>query len=279
MRTRPRHSTWLCLTAAAATAVLAGCGPGDATSPTRSPSTPWTTPGGSSSSTGPGQSSSSSVPVPVPSTVTVTGTVTRSDGSPDAFAVVVFARDGSARGVTASTDAQGSYRVTLGPGEYVASCVSLSGRCTPVGSSRLEVSAPATRNFTVAIQRRTPPPISPTTRPQGSDEEQCRSGGFSVCGRVTMAGKPLAGVVIEFKFGATNQTVTTNQYGGYGVKLSLPVATALCIEPGSLLDQHYTCGAVGSGGGPVTVESSDSGRIVNFRMCAGDEYPACLSEP
>jgi hypothetical protein len=121
--------------------------------------------------------------------------------------------------------------------------------------------------------------VSDTATGPADAEQDCRNGGFDVCGQVTMNGKPMPGVIVEFRLGISVETTTTNRYGGYGIALNLPTATEFCIEPDNLLDADYTCGAVGTDGGPVTVSNGSAGQIVNFRLCPGSEYPACLRQP
>ncbi len=97
-----------------------------------------------------------------------------------------------------------------------------------------------------------------------------------MCGSVTKNGAPVSGVTIEFKLGNQHQTTTSNSRGLYAMRVTIPVTTAICIEPGALLDAHMTCGAVGGDGTPVSIDSAKVGRIVNFMFCPGNTYPACL---
>jgi hypothetical protein len=207
-------------------------------------------------------------PPPPPTTsaapVVVSGSVVDDEGAPDASAVVAFARLDDVRGSTASTYDDGSYELTLEPGQYVASCVSLDGDCAPDGPAEVDVSGPVNVDFLVT--RTLPVPAPP---------DAC---GVTVCGQVFMNGEPMSGVVVEFGLGDTHQTATTDDSGTYRIDLELSVATAVCVEPDDLLDQHYICGAVGTDGGPVTVDSSETGRVLDFMLCPSDDYPACLQE-
>lgn len=233
---------------------------------------------------GPTNGSASNRSVESAGTVTVSGTVLHGDGTPDADTVVVFRRVGAEHGTTAITGQDGTYQVKLSPGDYSASCVSLSGSCESVGDAHLTVAASRTHDFRVMSSQRSRPPSTPASSSSTATgpvdvEQQCRNGGFDVCGQVTMNGKPMPGVIVEFRLGISVQTTTTNRYGGYGIALDLPTATEFCIEPDNLLDADYTCGAVGTDGGPVTVSNGSTGQIVNFRLCPGSEYPACLRQP
>jgi hypothetical protein len=93
---------------------------------------------------------------------------------------------------------------------------------------------------------------------------------------VTKDGAPVPGVTIEFKFGKQHQTTTTNTRGLYAVHVTIPVTTAICIEPEALIDADLACGAVGGDGTPVNIDSAKVGRIVNFMFCPVNAYPDCL---
>ena len=206
-----------------------------------------------------------------------TGQATDVDGVPVPDVFVEFAPAAGGPSVTAVTDASGAYDVTLRPGLYSVTCTSLGGTCNPDGSTSdgaLMLDPRDGASLDVVVTDDADPSPSPTdTDPQpdpqpeaSSDQDQCLSGGFTVCGFVTKDGQPMRGVVVEAKFGLQNQTVTTNDHGAYGLHLQIPTATLLCVEDDVMLEQHLTCQATGGNGGPVTVDSSDAGRIVDFEI-------------
>ena len=184
--------------------------------------------------------------------VTISGSVTDEGGSPLSTAMVTFEPLAGGASRTAVSDANGGWSLELAPGRYTASCTSIDGDCTPVDapgepSISVTVSAPDYVDFVVEATPAPPDDASPAVPPEASQDDspeaQCRAGGYTVCGVVTMDGKPVPGLVIEAKFGNQNQTVTTNAYGGYGLKLQISVATLLCEESSQMLDNHLTCQA------------------------------------
>lgn len=155
----------------------------------------------------------------------------------------------------------------------------------PPPSTRFTTSpSPSATTSTSARPSPRPPTTSPTAHPSASPtttnspslEAQCASGGYTVCGSVTKNGAPVSGVTIEFKFGKQHQTTTSNSRGVYAMHVTVPVTTAICIEPEALLDADLACGAVGSDGTPVSIDSAKVGRIVNFMFCPVDTNPSCL---
>ncbi|MBA2953335.1 hypothetical protein GON03_03345 [Nocardioides sp. MAH-18] len=200
---------------------------------------------------------------------TVSGAVLDEDGVPLGMVVVAFAPAAGGAEVTAMSDDDGTYSVELDDGTWTATCTNLGGDCTlSDGRTSTEITVPGDVELDFVARQWEAPTTTPRTDDGGggSAEEQCRAGGYTVCGFVTQDGHPVAGMIIEAKFGSQNQTVTTNDEGGYGLTLQIPVATLLCEETEVMLDENLICQADGSGGLPVSIDSGTSGQIVNFTV-------------
>lgn len=207
--------------------------------------------------------------------VRVSGSVSDEAGTPESLVVLDFVPAHGGREVKAVSGSDGAYTMTLNSGAYTVSCTSLDGPCSTadtdaVGSILIDSSSPQDVDFTVYPDLGSnPPPTSSTPEPVASPtdlSDLCRSQGFTVCGVVKQDGQPVPNMTIEAKFGDQNQTVTTNDRGGYGLKLQIPVATLLCEESLEMLDNHLLCRADGSEEQPVSIDSDESGRIVNFTV-------------
>lgn len=201
--------------------------------------------------------------------VVVTGTVVDGLGDPVSSAVITFAPVGG-REVDATVDADGTYSVSLSPGDYTVMCTALAGPCSASGhegepTTDIQVTVAGTMDFVVDDSAQD----QSTDGNDGDDTDlagECRSEGFTVCGTVTQGGQPVPDLIIEAKFGNQNQTTTTNEQGVYALRLQLPVATLLCEESESMLDNNLLCEPVGGSGGPVSIDSEQTGQIVNFSI-------------
>ncbi len=204
-------------------------------------------------------------------TVTISGDVTAEDGTPMSSTVIQFIPSKGAERTVMSDD-EGTYSIDLDPGSYSVICASVEGACRPAdagGKPSAAITATASMNVDFLVAMRASSSTTATRPPDQNGSARptdiCRAGGYTVCGFVTQNGRPVQGATIEAKFGNQNQTTATNDRGGYGLKLQIPVTTLICIEPQEMTDEHLDCRAVGAVG-PVTVGSDESGRIVNFTI-------------
>lgn len=210
-------------------------------------------------------------------TVWVTGSVTDDSGEPASVVVLSF-DSGADRAASRSTISgrDGAYRVRLLPGRYTVSCTSLDGECSPVdadgdSSMTLDVASGDSVDFVVERTSPTPDPEpspdpDPTPDPEPTADDlasQCRAGGYNVCGRVTQGGRPVAGVILEAKFGRQHQEVTTDENGLYAMRMQIPDGVLLCEGTEEMMNDAVDCSAVGEGE-PVYIDSSVTGRIVDF---------------